>query len=29
VGRAMINAVQIGYSKQILEIGDIKALAGK
>ena len=29
VGRAMINAVTIGYPKKILEIGDIKELAGK
>jgi uncharacterized protein YbjT (DUF2867 family) len=27
VGKAMINCVTIGYSKNILEIGDIKALA--
>jgi uncharacterized protein YbjT (DUF2867 family) len=28
VGKAMINAVKIGYSKQVLEIKDIKKLAG-
>ena len=27
VGKAMINAVTIGYPKQILEIADIKQLA--
>ena len=29
VGRAMINAVQNGYPKQVLEIADIKILAAK
>jgi uncharacterized protein YbjT (DUF2867 family) len=29
VGRAMINAVTIGYPKRVLEIADIKQLAGK
>jgi hypothetical protein len=27
VGKAMINAVTVGYSKKILEIEDIKQLA--
>jgi hypothetical protein len=29
VGQAMINAVKNGYPKQILEIADIRALAGQ
>ena len=27
VGQAMINAVTVGYSKNVLEVKDIKALA--
>ena len=29
IGLAMINSVMIGYPKQVLEVRDIKALAGE
>ncbi len=29
VGQAMVNSVTKGYEKQVLEVGDIKKLAGR